>query len=118
MKFLCVVYADGKKFDAMSDAERQTLDADSLAYDDELRRGGHFIVADALQPVRTAKTVRKRDGKVSVVDGPFAETKEQLGGFILINARNFDEAVQLASNVPMARVGSIEVRPIMELSRQ
>jgi hypothetical protein len=115
MKFLCVVYADEKRFDAMSKAEAQALIVDSLAYDDELRRGGHFIVANALQPVQTARTVRKRNGKVSSVDGPFAETKEQLGGFILIDARDVDEAVRLASNIPMAQVGCIEVRPIMEL---
>ena len=77
---------------------------------------GHYIVSDALQHAKTAKTLRVRNGKLSVMDGPFAETKEQLGGFILVEARDMDEAVELASKIPMAKYGSIEVRPIMRIS--
>jgi hypothetical protein len=86
-----------------------------LAYDDALRRAGHLVVAHALQPVEAATTVRVRNGKLSTTDGPFAETKEQLGGFILIEARDLNEAIQVAAKIPLARRGSIEVRPIREI---
>ena len=85
---------------------------ESLAYDDELQRGGHLIVTHALQPARTAMIVRVRSGKMSATDGPFTETKEQLGGFILIDAVDLNEAIQVAAKIPLARLGSIEVRPV------
>jgi hypothetical protein len=115
MKYLCLVFIDEKKLKALSGSESQSLDDESLAYDDTLRRGGHFIAAEALQ--RSAATVRVQRGKVLVTDGPFAETKEQVGGFILIEARDLNEAIQLASKIPVARLGAIEVRPIKELTR-
>jgi hypothetical protein len=115
MKYLCLVYIEEKKLDAMSKAEHQTLVDNSLASDDELRKSGHFIAANALQPVRTATMVQVRNGKMSVTDGPFAETTEQLGGFILIEAKDLNEAIQVASKIPVAQVGRIEVRPIQEL---
>ncbi len=86
-----------------------------MAYDDALRKAGHLVVAHALQPVEAATTVRVRNGKLSTTDGPFAETKEQLGGFILIEARDLNEAIQVAAKIPLARRGSIEVRPIREI---
>ncbi len=92
-----------------------TLDRDSLAYDDELRRRGCYIVSNALSPVATARTVRVRRGKALVTDGPFAETRRHLGGFILIEAAHMDEAVEIAKGIPMAKIGSIEVRPIMQI---
>jgi hypothetical protein len=109
MKYLCLVYMDEKTLDAVPDS-------DCLAYGESLRKSGRYVAAEALQPVHTATTVRVRGGKMSITDGPFAETKEQLAGFYLIDANDLDEAVQLAAKIPPARVGSIEVRPIRELS--
>ena len=115
MKYLCMVYFEEKTLHALTQSEDAALTAESLAYDEELRRSDHFVVAEALQPVETATTMRIRNGKMSTTDGPFAETKEQLGGFILIEARDLNEAIQLAARIPLARLGTIEVRPIMEL---
>jgi hypothetical protein len=109
MKYLCLVYLEEKKFDAVPDSE-------CLAYGERLAKKGHRIAAEALQGVHAATTVRVRDGKVSITDGPFAETKEQLAGFYLVDARDLDEAVALAAKIPPARVGSIEVRPVRELN--
>src|SRR5215218_4106539 len=108
MKYLCLVYLDEKKSDTVADSECR-------ACSDELRRSGHHIAAEALQSVHTATTVRVRNGRLSVTDGPFAETKEQVAGFYLIDAKDLNEAIQLAAKVPPARVGSIEVRPVREL---
>ena len=116
MKYLCLVMVDEKKLEALSSSEAQSLDDESLAYNETLRKGGHFIAAEALQFSRAAATVRAQRGKVAVTDGPFAETKEHVGGFILIEARDLSEAVQLASKIPVARFGAIEVRPIKELT--
>ncbi len=116
MKYLCLVYLEEKKRDALSKSELDALIDESLAYDEGLRKSGHYLVADALQPVQTATTIRVRNGKLSITDGPFAETKEQLGGFILIDARDLNEALQVAAKIPPARLGSIEVRPILELA--
>jgi hypothetical protein len=109
MKYLCLVYLDEQKLHEIPDRECK-------AYAESLRQGGHHIAAEALQSVTAATTVRVRNGKLSVTDGPFAETKEQLAGFYLIDARDLNEAIQLASKIPPARIGSIEVRPIRELS--
>src|SRR5437879_10316579 len=108
MKYLCLVYLEEKKLGDVPDS-------DCRACGEELRKNGHHIAAEALQPVHTATTVRVRNGKVSVTDGPFAETKEQLAGFYLIARKDLNEAIQLASKIPAARVGSIEVRPTREL---
>jgi hypothetical protein len=117
MKYLLMVFYDEKKLSALSDPEFQTLTEESLDYDDVLRKEGHFIAAQALQSVHSASTLRVRNGKVSLTDGPFAETNEQIGGFILIEARDLNEAIQVASKVPVVRLGGIEVRPIQELTR-
>ena len=108
MKYLCLVYLDENELSAIPDSECMACGA-------ALRESGHSIAAEVLQPVHTATTVRVRNGKVSITDGPFAETKEQLAGFYLIDARDLNEAIQLASKIPPARVGSIEVRPTREL---
>jgi hypothetical protein len=108
MKYLCLVYLEESMLRAVADDE-------CMAYGQELDRNGYRIAAEALKPVATATTVRVRDGQVSVTDGPFAETKEQLAGFYLIDARDLNEAVRVASKIPPARVGSIEVRPVREL---
>lgn len=115
MKFLCMVFVDEAKLDALSPAESQALDDISLDYDTTLRQKGHFLAAQALQSVRTAAVVRIRDGQVKVTDGPFAEAREQVGGFILIEARDRDEAIEVASRIPAIQLGGIEVRPVKEL---
>ena len=115
MKYLCMVCNDETMLDAMPRSDFQALVDEHLAYDDVLRESGHYLVSNALQSVQTATTVRVRNGKMSVTDGPFAETKEQLGGFYLIEARDLNDAIQVAAKIPSARTGSIEVRPIREL---
>ncbi len=108
MKYLCLVYLDERRLAEVPDAECK-------ACGDALRRSGHMIVAEALQSVHTATTVRVRGGKVSVTDGPFAETKEVLAGFYLVDATDLDQAIDIAANIPPARIGSVEVRPVREL---
>jgi hypothetical protein len=115
MRYLCLVYCDDSTFAALTSDEKRALDRDSLAYDRELERSGHFVTADALQPITETVTVRVRDGRMSVTDGPFAETKEQVGGFILIEARDMNEAIRAAAGIPLAKLGSIEVRPILKI---
>ena len=115
MRFLCAVYFEPKAMEGLSLSEGAELNRVSLDYNEELRKGGHFIAASALQWPKTAKTVRSRDAKISVKDGPFAETKEVLGGFIFVEARDIEEAVGIAGKIPMARFGSIEVRPEMPI---
>jgi len=110
-----LVYLPEQQLGSMSKSESDALTSASLAYDDELRNSGHFIVAQALQSVHSAISIRIRNNKLSTTDGPFAETREQLGGFILIDARDLNEAIQVASKIPLARLGTIEVRPILEL---
>lgn len=115
MKFLCMVFVDEAKLEALSPAESQALDDISLDYDTTLRQQGHFLAAQALQSVRTAAVVCIRNGQVKVTDGPFAEAREQVGGFILIEARDRDEAIEVASRIPAIQLGGIEVRPVKEL---
>jgi|SRR5512134_3861556 hypothetical protein len=115
MKFLFMIYHDEKMLDAMPDGEMQALVDAALDYDEEIRRSGHYIVSHALERARTARILRVRGGKVSTTDGPFVETKEQLGGFFLIEAKDMDEACAVASRFPPARLGTIEVRPVHEL---
>ena len=116
MRYLCMVFYDEKKLNALSESESQALDDESLAYDETLRKRGHFVAAQALESVHSATTVLVRGGKVSVTDGPFAETNEQIGGFILIEAQDLNEAIQLASKIPPIRLGGVEVRPIKPLT--
>jgi len=105
MRYLCLVYLDENRL-------HELPDEDCVAYDEAIRTSGHCLASEALQSVQTATTVRVRSGKLSITDGPFAETKEQLTGFYLIEAKDLNEAVQIAAKIPPARVGSIEVRPI------
>lgn len=105
MKYLCLVYLDERRLEELPDE-------DCVAYDKAIRASGQCLASEALESVQTATTVRVRDGRIAVTDGPFAETKEQLAGFYMIEARNLDEAIQVAAKIPPARVGSIEVRPI------
>jgi hypothetical protein len=105
MKYLCLVYLDENRLDELPDEE-------CVEYDASIRASGHCLASEALESVHTATTVRVRNGKLAVTDGPFAETKEQLAGFYMVEARDLNEAIQLAAKIPPARVGSIEVRPI------
>jgi hypothetical protein len=114
MKFLCLIYNDEKILGAMPKAEYASFANGHLALDAELQKSGHYVASQALQSAQTATTVRIRQGKLSTTDGPFAETKEQLGGFFLIEAKDQEEAIQVAAKIPSARTGSIEVRPISE----
>ena len=118
MKFLCLAYEEETTLNAMSEAEWRTLRKETLDYVDALRANGRLLEARPLQSATHAATVRVRNGQLSVTDGPFAETKEQLGGFILIQARDLNEAIHVASRIPPGRLGSIEVRPIQELAQQ
>ena len=115
MKFMFVIYHDESVLDAIPEKEMQALVDSAMDYSDEIRRSGHYIVSDALQRARTARTIHVRTGKVSTTDGPFAETKEQLGGFFVIEAKDMDEACAVAARFPPARVGVIEIRPVQEL---
>jgi hypothetical protein len=114
MRYVCLVYIDPERFAALDPQTRGEIDRDSGAYDVELDARGHLIAADALQSTKEAITIAVRDGKVTTTDGPFMETKEVLGGFILIEARDLNEAVSIGAGIPMARVGRIEVRPVMD----
>lgn len=112
MKYLCQVWFESAQLEAMSAEDKEKLDKESLAYDEHLTQSGHMIVAEALQSPRSAVTVRMRGDTISTTDGPYAETKEQLGGFILIEAKDLNEAIRIAAGIPLAKMGSIEVRPI------
>lgn len=118
MKYLCMAFEEESKLTALSRSEWDVLRAETLAYVGSLQHSGHLVLAHPLQSARTAATVRVRSGKLSVTDGPFAETKETLGGFFLIEARDLNEVLQIASKWPSARIGSIEVRPIEEALRK
>ena len=115
MKYLCLVFLDAESCDRMPDDDRRTLEKEHLAYDETFRRSGQIIVAEALQAAEASTVVRVRQGRMSITDGPFVETKEQLGGFFLIEARDLNEAILVASRIPSARLGSVEVRPVREL---
>ena len=108
MKYVCLVYLEEDKLRAVADSECQ-------ACGDGFRKQGLLVAAEALQPVRTARSVRVRDGKAHITDGPFTETKEHLAGFYLIDAKDLDEALQIAAKIPPAREGTIEVRPVRQL---
>jgi hypothetical protein len=115
VEYLCLVYFEPAIFDRMTDAEKTKLDADSLAYDKLLMERGTFLDARALDSPSKAVTVAVRGSKVSSIDGPFAETKEHLGGFILIKAADMAEARDIAAGIPLARYGKVEVRPIYDI---
>ncbi len=114
MRYLCLVHFDAAIIEAPG-FDRPDLDRRSLAYDNELRAGGHYVASQALQGSDSAVLVRKRGEQMSATDGPYMETKEQMGGFILIEARDMNEAVRLAAGIPIAELGTIEVRPIYEI---
>ena len=115
MRYICIVHADPARSAALTAEQRADLDRRSIAYDRELEEKGHYVIAEAIQDPSTAVLVRNRNGAISNTDGPFMETKEFMAGFILVEARDLNEAVRLAAGIPMAEMGTIEVRPIYEI---
>jgi hypothetical protein len=115
VKFLCLVYHDEKKLEAMDRDEWNALIDATEAFRDRHQESGHFLIGNPLEPVRETRTVRVRNRGVSITDGPFTETKEHLGGFFLIEARDLNEAIHVASQFPPAQLGTLEIRPIREL---
>lgn len=114
MKFLCLIYHDEKALAEVPQSEVEAVVTACDSYDRELTRRGKLLACERLQPVATARTIRLEGGKTTITDGPFAETKEQLGGFYLIDARDMEEALAIAREIPPARFGSLEVRPIRD----
>ena len=117
MKYICLAYEQEKTLDELSPSEWESLRQETLAYVEELKKTGYHLASAPLESVRTATTVRVRNGRMSATDGPFAETKETLGGFFMIEARDLNEALQIAARWPSARFGSIEVRPVADTLR-
>ena len=114
MKYLCLIYDDESLFATISKPDMDKMMSEYRVFGESIRKSGNHVASYQLQPTETATTIRSRNGKVSTTDGPYAETKEQLGGFFLIEAKDLNEAVQIASRVPSVRTGSIEVRPVVE----
>ena len=115
MRYLLLIYDAESQWASMTEAQRGQMFQEYMAFTEGIKKSGHWVAGDPLQPTATATTVRVRNGKTTSTDGPFAETREQLGGYYLIKAANLDEATGIAARVPSARIGSIEVRPIMEM---
>ena len=113
MKYLCLIYDAEKQFETMPKAELDALMKEYRAFSEDIQKSGHYIGGFQLQPTQAATTLRVRNGKLSATDGPFAETKEQLGGYYLIEAKDLNDAIQVASRIPSAKIGSIEVRPVV-----
>ena len=116
MKYLCLIYDEEKKMETMPKSEADAFMGEYFAFTEGIKQSGHYVGGEALQPTQTATTVRVRNGKTSSTDGPFAETKEQLGGYYLINAKDLNDAIQVAAKIPSSRIGSVEIRPIQEFS--
>jgi hypothetical protein len=112
MKYLCLIYDEEKALAGMSKADSDAFMGEYFTFTEGIRKSGHYLAGEALKPVHTGTTVRVRNGKMSTTDGPFAETKEQLGGFYMIEARDLNDAIQIAAKIPSARTGSVEVRPV------
>jgi hypothetical protein len=112
MQYLCLIYSDETMYPKMARAEVENMMAEYMAFTAKVKESGHYIGGNRLQPTHTSTSVRIRNGNLSATDGPFAETKEQLGGYYLIEAKDLNDAIQVASRIPGARVGTIEVRPI------
>lgn len=115
MQYLGLIYDDESAEARMTKEEGQANMGEYFAFTENIRKSGHYVGGNPLQPTTTASTVRVRQGKISTTDGPFAETKEQLGGYYLIEAKDLNDAIQVASKIPAARTGSVEVRPIMKM---
>ncbi|HET9425812.1 MAG TPA: YciI family protein [Gemmatimonadaceae bacterium] len=118
MKYLCLVYEDEKLMEKLSKDEGDRIFAEYMTFTENIKKSGHLLAGDALLPVASATTVRIRNGKLSTTDGPFAETKEQLGGYYLIEAKDLNDAIQVAAKIPAAKTGSVEIRPVMVFDEQ
>jgi hypothetical protein len=118
MRYLCLIYENEKEWESAPQAETEAIMGEYFAFTEQIRANGKFAAGEALQPTATATTVRVRNGKISTTDGPYAETKEQLGGFYLIDATDLNDAIQVASKIPSARFGAVEVRPVIDFSQQ
>ncbi len=116
MKYLCMIYNEESSWGKMSKGDADKMMGDYFAFTEGIKKSGHYVGGNALQPTQTATTVRLRQGKISTTDGPFAETKEQLGGYYLIEAKDLNDAIQVAAKIPGAATGSVEVRPIQVYS--
>ena len=117
MKYLCMIYDDESKWEKMSKAETDTWMGEYNAFTESIKKSGNYVGGEALQPTATATTVRVRNGKIASTDGPFVETKEQLGGYYLVEAKDLNEAIAIAARIPSARLGGIEVRPLIDWSK-
>ena len=117
MRYLCLIYSDEAQWETMPEADVNAVMGEYFAFTDSIKKSGHYVAGDALKPTTTATSVRVRNGKLSTTDGPFAETKEQLGGYYLIEARDLNDAIQVAAKIPSARLGTIEVRPVEVYNR-
>jgi hypothetical protein len=117
MRYLCLIYGDEKWWEKATQADMQKGMADYNAFTESIKKNGNYVGGEALQSTKTAKSVRVRNGKISTTDGPYVETKEQLGGYYLIKAKDLNDALQVASRIPGAQHGTVEVRPIMEFDQ-
>jgi len=117
VKYLCLIYESERAWETMPKSEADAIMGDYFAFTEGVKKSGHYVGGEALQPTQTATSVRVRQGKTTTTDGPFAETKEQLGGYYLIEARDLNDAIQVAARIPGARQGTVEVRPIMDFSK-
>ena len=118
MRYLCLIYENEKQWESLPPAESEAIMGEYFAFTEGIRSNGKLVAGEALQPTQTATTVRVRNGKISTTDGPFVETKEQLGGFYLIDAKDLNDAIQVAARIPSARFGSVEVRPVIDFSQE
>jgi hypothetical protein len=118
MRYLCLIYENEKAWETIPPAESEAIMNEYFQFTDEIRKNGKYVAGEALQPTASSTTVRVRNGKVSTTDGPFAETKEQLGGFYMIEATDLNDAIQVASRIPSARHGAIEIRPVVDFSAE
>ena len=113
MKYMCIIYGQESQWAKMSEAEQGAIFGEYMSFTEAIKQAGKYVGGEALEPTQTATTVRVRNGKTQTTDGPFAETKEQLGGYYIVEAKDLDEAVAIAARIPDARYGSVEVRPVM-----
>jgi hypothetical protein len=118
MRYLCLIYENEKAWETMPQAESEAVMGEYFAFTGDIQKNGKLVAGEALQPTGTATTVRVRNGKISTTDGPYVETKEQLGGFYLIEAKDLNEAIGIAARIPSARYGGVEVRPVVDFSKE
>ena len=118
MKYLCLIYEDENTYATMPKEEADAVFGEYFSFTEGIKKSGHLLGGEALQPTQSATTLRVRNGKISTTDGPFIETKEQLGGYYLIDAKDLNDAIQVASKIPGARYGAVEVRPVMEFNQE